>query len=1203
MQSAGAQHLARSKSNGLEKKAPPPIRPKPTALVSPPTSELHPTSSLIGSTISDLQQRPTNRYSGHDTPAHSFGDLRKTFERQPNSNPFFEEQRSSLSGNNVRSTSTQQTQQSPTVLLPASSNSNRPRSLSSPAPPHRDSEDSSSTSGHSTEGIDDSQPEFGNLRARFQSQASLSSVSLSKPEPPRPKPKPKPSNAMGQTVPSPQPPRMSLDSSRFSPQLPSASGAPLTSSRLSTNSLKQIPRPPPKKQVFVTKTPTPPRTPTPPEPSAHHVEQEDQESKRNPFMASDEDEPSSPNPITLNVSRPGPKVQYNPLFQQLNARPLVPSTAGKAAFVPPPMPQRASSRSDSPQSLPPKLPSRSNSALLKEDSPEEIDRKHRQDKRRRVVQELLETEISFSKDMLLLQEVYVTDMAESSLFTPADEKIIFTNLGDVISLTLDFVALLTPACGGREAYDDSRTFVGDAFIQMISQIRRVYSEYCKRQEASAQHLQELDQRSDLKLFFDACTEKCKGKTTGWDLASLLIKPVQRVLKYPLLINQIHSLTSPDHADYDNLAEAQKDMLDVAEEINEIKKRKDIVEKIVGSKKKSDSDFARTTQQLRQAVGGSEVTVDILFEALLEKFNLQQRLIREFVKHIQNWLISIKQFFDTQEVFALYLLEIYSMVPIHRNDEISSIDLVKEYHKSLSQFSKTIGRELEGRLKKTVYRSIEQFLKLFSGPLQVMKKREKKLLDYDNVRGMKERGDTVDKNMLDSASAYTAINEQLVDELPKFLGLTTQYFDVIVMEFSKVQMYFYAQVRAKNHEFFVENIDSGARDIVPFLGQMNIFEDYAEMMIRPDGPVERMERVSLLRNVYSDHVLAFDTSREQIQKRKSGSTLSSSRSRSSSSAPPPLLSNTSTSWSSKSASHGALIESPSASEMGSLQSPLQPRYYPGEDENPFEIPESIFQDEVSEEYEPFGPQTYSSSGARPISSASSYSYKDYNQQQQQDSRPPALDEGLDDDEIGIAQALFECTSIYPYQSQEARQLNFDAGESIIVFGLNENGWYFGKKVENRLCRLIVREHFGPIVEKVTNVLIRKGRMPVGQIARITELAPKRVRECLFVLIQHNIAVYAEATEKTRIVTYYEVNRPELLNRVHIPQVLHSSQQWFESEGTAAIKKIFTRMVKEKCLIAVRPSDSLTGTDRDMAEEKRETDKLTLPPTAAELAVIR
>ncbi|KAG0095457.1 DNA-directed RNA polymerase III subunit RPC3 [Podila epicladia] len=194
-------------------------------------------------------------------------------------------------------------------------------------------------------------------------------------------------------------------------------------------------------------------------------------------------------------------------------------------------------------------------------------------------------------------------------------------------------------------------------------------------------------------------------------------------------------------------------------------------------------------------------------------------------------------------------------------------------------------------------------------------------------------------------------------------------------------------------------------------------------------------------------------------------------------------------------------------------------------------------------------------------------------------------------------------------------------------------------ENKLCRLIVREQFGPVVEKVANVLIRKGRMPVGMIARITSLTSKRVRECLFVMIQHNIAVYAETQERTRMVTYYEVNRPELLNRVLIPKVLRSSREWYEREGesiaqtmllhgkltitecindivvhdgydkrtsaqrTASLKKSFTRMVKEKCLIAVRPSDSLTATDRDMAEEKRETDKMTLPPTAAEMAAIR
>lgn len=119
-------------------------------------------------------------------------------------------------------------------------------------------------------------------------------------------------------------------------------------------------------------------------------------------MGSDEDEPS-PAPVRPTVPTTGSRIQQNPVFQQLNARPMVPSN--KAPVLAPPPPPRTAPRPDSPQGPPPKLPSRSNSAVLVEDTPEEAEKKHRMDKRRRVVQELLETEISYSKDMLLLQEV------------------------------------------------------------------------------------------------------------------------------------------------------------------------------------------------------------------------------------------------------------------------------------------------------------------------------------------------------------------------------------------------------------------------------------------------------------------------------------------------------------------------------------------------------------------------------------------------------------------------------------------------------------------------------------------------------------------------------------------------------------------------------------------------------------------------------
>lgn len=79
-------------------------------------------------------------------------------------------------------------------------------------------------------------------------------------------------------------------------------------------------------------------------------------------------------------------------------------------------------------------------------------------------------------------------MRESHLFTAADEKIIFTNLAEVTALTLDFIALLTPACGGSTdgPYDDSSTFVGEAFLQMVSGATLFFG--CSMASSSLNHI-------------------------------------------------------------------------------------------------------------------------------------------------------------------------------------------------------------------------------------------------------------------------------------------------------------------------------------------------------------------------------------------------------------------------------------------------------------------------------------------------------------------------------------------------------------------------------------------------------------------------------------------------------------------------------------------------------------------------------------------
>ena len=61
----------------------------------------------------------------------------------------------------------------------------------------------------------------------------------------------------------------------------------------------------------------------------------------------------------------------------------------------------------------------------------------------------------------------------------------------------------------------------------------------------------------------------------WDLPSILIKPMQRILKYPLLPGDLVKYTEDDHPDKKHLISASKLMGEIANQINEVKRRKDL----------------------------------------------------------------------------------------------------------------------------------------------------------------------------------------------------------------------------------------------------------------------------------------------------------------------------------------------------------------------------------------------------------------------------------------------------------------------------------------------------------------------------------------------------------------------------------------------------------------------------------------------------
>lgn len=93
-----------------------------------------------------------------------------------------------------------------------------------------------------------------------------------------------------------------------------------------------------------------------------------------------------------------------------------------------------------------------------------------------------------------------------------------------------------------------------------------------------------------------CQSKIQDQTNCFDISSIVIKPVQRILKYPLLLNELIKCTENTHIDWDPLLMALQMITDIATSINEHKRRQDLIEKYC---KVTDTSFSGRLKNLNK----------------------------------------------------------------------------------------------------------------------------------------------------------------------------------------------------------------------------------------------------------------------------------------------------------------------------------------------------------------------------------------------------------------------------------------------------------------------------------------------------------------------------------------------------------------------------------------------------------------------------
>jgi hypothetical protein len=78
------------------------------------------------------------------------------------------------------------------------------------------------------------------------------------------------------------------------------------------------------------------------------------------------------------------------------------------------------------------------------------------------------------------------------------------------------------------------------------------------------------------------------------------------------------------------------------------------------------------------------------------------------------------------------------------------------------------------------------MKLQESPLIIMTKRNNKTIDYSKYKQIIERQDTPDKRIKELAEEYVALNETLIEELPKLFILTKKLVDAVLFNFIDLQ---------------------------------------------------------------------------------------------------------------------------------------------------------------------------------------------------------------------------------------------------------------------------------------------------------------------------------------------------------------------------------------------------------------------------------
>ena len=413
------------------------------------------------------------------------------------------------------------------------------------------------------------------------------------------------------------------------------------------------------------------------------------------------------------------------------------------------------------------------------------------ERRENVIKELEITERDFCRDLKLTWQAFGLDTPAMLEQRNVDVSSLFGNLSDIIEVSESFLESLQLEAKNKTSVSEEN--VGSCFLQHADAMKTAYTDYCVNHDKAEQLMEKYEAIPDISRLLQRGVETIQAQVSCFNMGSILIKPVQRILKYPLILNELVKCTEETYSDKEDLSKAVTIMSNIAAFINESKRRKDIVDKYRGEEDKTltrrmakfnmhslNKKSTRMSQRIFSSLGMESKSKDVAFEDHEKRFNDLKESVQAFTNDASRFREYIHDTIISQYNIAQNVSDLYTQ-KVHARE----VERFRSAHKKIMS---TYWNEFNTRLQKRVLKPLQSLLETFIGPSRLIQKRQDKCLDYSasQQKAEKNKEPSRSKNLQEEEERckanYDALNSQLVEELPKFLDIGTNLYVIAIKEF-------------------------------------------------------------------------------------------------------------------------------------------------------------------------------------------------------------------------------------------------------------------------------------------------------------------------------------------------------------------------------------------------------------------------------------